>query len=128
MSAFFLQWPKNNETLFYQKFHWIFYYLISFQLNYENEINMISVDDLRPVKFSALLSKCWCVVTTFIISSDYQAHFSAVFDWWHPLFHFIIIRDLDLYSRLFPSWLFNLAWTVWISIDHLCTFEIHFHR
>jgi len=49
---------------------------------------MISVDCFRPVKFSALLSfviflnnnTADALLHTFIKSSDYQAHFTAVFD------------------------------------------------
>ena len=63
-----------------------FYFLVATQ---GGVTNTISVDCFRPVKFSALLSfiiyhrnnnTADALLHTFIKSSDYQAHFTAVFD------------------------------------------------
>lgn len=47
----------------------------------QDVINTISVDCFRPVTFSALnINTADALLHTFIISSDYQAHFTAVLD------------------------------------------------
>jgi len=62
MSAFSLHFVHNNETLCFFR-SWMFFYLIFKKLNVIFKNNTISVDYLRPVKFSVLQSKSWCVVT-----------------------------------------------------------------
>ena len=135
MSAFSLQWPKNNETLFYHQ-----YTECSTTYNLNNQKLIIqSKHDIgwffRPVKFLASYSflyiyikkGCYVVTLRLLKDSDYQAHFTAAFNILLPSFHLKIIWDLVSCSRLFPSWLPNFAWAVWISNINLCHSEILFH-
>ena len=89
--------------------------------------NIISVDNLDPLNFRCHNLKAATLLQRSLKDSDYQAHFTVVFNISHPYFHLIIIRDLDSCSRLFPSWLSNLAWIVWISIINLCNSEFEIH-